>query len=85
MLLPRGPAVVPIQLQDPPKIKNSLLAKELLINDDVLLCTRDSRTTTATRKPFDLVPGDQNYAAEFHYEPENANDTVAQVIIFVNF
>ena len=33
-----------------------MLAKELLINDDVLLCTRDRRTATATRKPFDLVP-----------------------------
>jgi hypothetical protein len=27
---------------------------------------------------FDLVPGENTVAAEFHYEPANANDTVAQ-------
>ncbi|THV03542.1 hypothetical protein K435DRAFT_962414 [Dendrothele bispora CBS 962.96] len=39
---------------------------------------KDVMIGRAAINPFDLVPGDQNYAAEFHYEPENANDTVAQ-------
>ncbi|KAF5351977.1 hypothetical protein D9756_007389 [Leucocoprinus leucothites] len=27
---------------------------------------------------FDLAPGENTYATEFHYEPDNANDTTAQ-------
>lgn len=30
---------------------------------------------------MDLVPGQQDYAAEFHYQPNDANDTVAQSLL----
>jgi hypothetical protein len=31
-----------------------------------------------TLQTFNLVPGENTIQAEFHYEPDNANDTVAQ-------
>jgi hypothetical protein len=31
-----------------------------------------------TLQTFNLVPGENTIPAEFHYEPDNANDTVAQ-------
>ncbi|KAF8891683.1 hypothetical protein BD779DRAFT_1661547 [Infundibulicybe gibba] len=33
----------------------------------------------AAINPFDLIPGENVVATEFHYEPDNANDTIAQV------
>jgi hypothetical protein len=40
-----------------------------------LLPVYDSFTTA---QPFNLVPGENIVPTEFHYEPANANDTVAQ-------
>lgn len=31
-----------------------------------------------TLQTFNLVPGENAVPAEFHYEPDNANDTIAQ-------
>jgi hypothetical protein len=31
-----------------------------------------------TLQTFNLVPGENTIPAEFHYEPDNANDTIAQ-------
>lgn len=32
-------------------------------------------------KSFNLVPGEDSMPAEFHYEPANPNDTVAEVCV----
>ena len=69
VLLSIGPAEVPDTI--PGRMIDSLLAKELLVDDDVLLCTRDRRTTTASRKPFDLVPVEKRPGRDGQEEGED--------------
>ncbi|KAL0956087.1 hypothetical protein HGRIS_002255 [Hohenbuehelia grisea] len=39
---------------------------------------KDVKIGRAVINPFDLKPGENAVPAEFHYQPDNANDTVAQ-------
>ncbi|KAH8119480.1 hypothetical protein DFH11DRAFT_1722990 [Phellopilus nigrolimitatus] len=62
-------------LQNPSNISLSTTEIALPVNFKGAMIGR------AVIDPFNLAPGENTFPAEFHYEPENANDTVAQSFI----